>query len=136
LNVARAILQSGEIFLLLLTGFIMIALKLAVPFMVAVALDKKLAERISYPFIWGTVVFTLIFPVVRDVLIFIAYTVASFGLSLYDHASPYTIDPRTAQIIKTNNFDPTVVIILTLCIMVITGLMLWLSPYLAYRIAT
>ena len=136
LNAARAILQSGEIFLLLLTGFIMIALKLAVPFMVAVALDKKLAERISYPFIWGTVVFTMIFPVVRDVLIFIAYTVASFGLSLYDGAAPYAIDDRTAQIIKTSAYDPTITIIATLCIMLVVGLMLWLSPYLAYRIAT
>jgi len=136
LNVARAILQSGEIFLLLLSGFIMIALKLAVPFMVAVALDKKLAERISYPFIWGAVVFTMIFPVVRDVLIFIAYTVASFGLSLYDGVAPYAIDDRTAQIIKNNAYDPTIIIIATLCIMLVNGLILWLSPYLAYRIAT
>lgn len=136
LNVARAILQSGEIFLLVLSGFIMIALKLTVPFMVAVALDKKLAERIAYPFIWGTVVFTMIFPVVRDVLIFIAYTVASFGLSLYDGAAPYAIDDRTAQIIKNNAYDPTIIIIATLCIMLVNGLILWLSPYLAYRIAT
>ena len=136
LNAARAILQSGEIFLLVLSGFIMIALKLAVPFMVAVALDKKLAERISYPFIWGTVVFTMIFPVVRDVLIFIAYTVASLGLSIYDGAAPYAIDERTAQIIKNNAYDPTIIIIATLCIMLVNGLMLWLSPYLAYRVAT
>lgn len=137
LNLSRGILQSGEIFLLILSGFIMIALRLAVPFMVAVALDKKLAERISYPFIWGTVVFTLIFPIVRDVLIFIAYTVAGFGLALYDSGgAPYSIDERTAQIIKHNNFDPTIIIIVTLCIMLINGLMLWLSPYLAYRIAT
>ena len=46
------------------------------------------------------------------------------------------IDERTAQIIKTNAYDPTLVIILTLVTMVIAGLMLWLSPYLAYRIAT
>src|SRR5829696_2524623 len=136
LNAARAILQAGEIFLLVLSGFIMIALKLAVPFMVAVALDKKLAERISYPFIWGTVVFTMIFPVVRDVLIFVAYTVASLGLSIYDGAAPYAIDERTAQIIKNNAYDPTIIIIATLCIMLVNGLMLWLSPYLAYRVAT
>ena len=136
LNLARGILQAGEIFLLVLSGFIMIGLRLAVPFMVAVAVDKKLAERISYPFIWGTVVFTMIFPVVRDTLTFIAYTVGSFGLSLYDGAAPYTIDERTSQIIKNNAYDPTLIIIVTLCIMLINGLMLWASPYLAYRIAT
>src|SRR5215216_1996060 len=136
LNLSRGILQAGEIFLLLLSGFVMIALRLAVPFIVAVAVDKKLSERIAYPFLWGTIVFTLIFPVVRDTLIFVAYTVGTFGLSLYDHAAPYVIDERTAQIIKTNAYDPTFVIILTLVTMVIAGLMLWLSPYLAYRCAT
>jgi len=136
LNVARGILQAGEIFLLILSGFVMIGLRLAAPFIVAIAIDKKLSERIAYPFLWGTVVFTLIFPVVRDTLIFIAYTVGSFGLSLYDGTAPYTIDERTAQIIKNNNYDPTLIIILTLVIMLINGLILWLSPYLSYRIAT
>lgn len=136
LNLSRGILQSGEIFLLILSGFVMIGLRLAVPFIVAVAVDKKLSERIAYPFLWGTLVFTLIFPVVRDTLVFIAYTIGSFGLSLYDGSAPYIIDERTAQIIKNNAYDPTLIIILTLVIMIINGLMLWLSPYLAYRIAT
>ena len=136
LNLARGILQAGEIFLLILSGFVMIGLRLAAPFIVAIAVDKKLSERIAYPFLWGTIVFTLVFPVVRDTLVFIAYTVGSFGLSLYDGAAPYTIDHRTAEIIKNNSYDPTLIIILTLVIMVINGLMLWLSPYLAYRTAT
>jgi hypothetical protein len=136
LNLSRGILQSGEIFLLILSGFVMIGLRLAVPFIVAIAVDKKLSERIAYPFLWGTIVFTLIFPVVRDTLIFVAYTVGSFGLSLYDGSAPYIIDDRTAQIIKNNAYDPTLIIILTLVIMIINGLMLWLSPYLAYRVAT
>lgn len=136
LNLARGILQAGEIFLLVLSGFIMIALRLTAPFMVAVAFDKKLAERITYPFIWGTIVFTMVFPVVRDCLTYIAYTVGSFGLALYDGSAPYSIDERTAQILKNNAYDPTLVIIMTLVIMLIGGLMLWASPYLAYRMAT
>ena len=136
LNVSRGILQAGEIFLLLLSGFVMVGLRLAAPFMVAVGIDKKLAERITYPYIWGTVVFTLIFPIVRDILTYIAYTAGSFGLMLYKGQAIYTIDEKTAELIKNNPYDPTLVIIITLVIMTITGLMLWLSPYLAYRIAT
>jgi hypothetical protein len=136
LNVSRGILQAGEIFLLLLGGFVMVGLRLAAPFMVAVGIDKKLAERITYPYVWGTVVFTLIFPIVRDILTYIAYTAGSFGLMLYKGQAIYTIDDKTAELIKTNPYDPTLVIIMTLVIMTITGLMLWLSPYLAYRIAT
>jgi hypothetical protein len=83
LNIARGILQAGEVFLLLLGGFIMVGLRLTAPFMVAIGIDKKLAEKVTYPFVWGTVVFTLIFPVVRDVLTYIAYTVGSFGLMCF-----------------------------------------------------
>lgn len=137
LNVSRGILQAGEIFLLLLGGFIMIGLRLAAPFMIAVAIDKKLAERITYPFVWGTIVFTLVFPVVRDVLTYIAYTVGSFGLMMYKGTPLYNIDPATANIVQSSAYyNPTIIIIISFVLMTITGLMLWLSPYLSYRIAT
>ena len=136
LNAARGILQFGEVFLILLSGFIMIALRLMSPFMVAVGTDKKLAERITYPFVWGTVVFTLIFPVVRDVIIYIAYTVGAFGLMLYKGQAIYTIDDTTAELIKNNPYDPKFVIIISLVAMTVSGLCLWLSPYIAYRFAT
>lgn len=137
LNIARGILQAGEIFLLLLGGFIMVGLRLAAPFMVAVGIDKKLAEKITYPFVWGTIVFTLVFPVVRDVLTYIAYTVGSFGLMLFKGEPIYHIDDTTASIVKSAAYyDPKMIIVISLVTMTISGLMLWLSPYLAYRIAT
>lgn len=136
LNIARGILQFGEIFLLLLSGFVMIALRLAAPFMVAVGTDKKLAERVTYPFVWGTVVFTAIFPVVRDVIIYIAYTVGSFGLMLYKGQAIYTIDDTTGELLKNNPYDPKFVIVISLVTMTVSGLCLWLSPYIAYRFAT
>ncbi len=137
LNIARGILQAGEIFLLLLGGFIMVGLRLAAPFMVAVGIDKKLAEKITYPFVWGTIVFTLVFPVVRDVLTYIAYTVGSFGLMLFKGEPIYNIDDTTASIVKSAAYyDPKMIIVISLVTMTISGLMLWLSPYLAYRIAT
>lgn len=137
LNMARGILQAGEVFLLLLGGFVMVGLRLTAPFMIAVGIDKKLAEKITYPFVWGTVVFTLVFPVVRDVLTYIAYSVGSFGLMLFKGEPIYRIDDTTANIVKSAAYyDPKMVIVISLVTMTISGLMLWLSPYLAYRIAT
>jgi len=104
--------------------------------MIAVGTDKKLAERITYPFIWGSVVFTLIFPVVRDVIIYISYTVGSFGLMLYKGQAIYTIDDTTAELVKNNPYDPKFVIVISLVTMTVSGLCLWLSPYIAYRCAT
>src|SRR6266478_7634257 len=114
----------------------MVALRLLAPFMVAVGTDKKLAERITYPFVWGTIVFTLIFPVVRDVIIYISYTVGAFGLMLYKGQAIYTIDETTAELVKNNYYDPKFIIIITLVTMTVSGLCLWLSPYIAYRFAT
>jgi len=136
LNIARGILQFGEIFLLLLSGFVMIGLRLIAPFIAAVGTDKKLAERITYPFMWGTIVFTMIFPVIRDVIIYISYTVGAFGLMLYKGQPIYTIDNTTAELVKNNPYDPKFVILISLVTMTVSGLCLWLSPYIAYRFAT
>jgi hypothetical protein len=95
--------------------------------MVAVGTDKKLAERITYPFLWGSVVFTLIFPVVRDVNIYIAYTVGTFGLMLYKGQAIYTIDEATAELVKNNPYDPTFVIVVSLVTMTVSGLYRWMS---------
>src|SRR5258708_4777941 len=113
--------QFGEVFLLLLSGFVMVALRLLAPFMVAVGTDKKLAERITYPFVWGTIVFTLIFPVVRDVIIYISYTVGAFGLMLYKGQAIYTIDETTAELVKNNYYDPKFIISITLVTMTVSG---------------
>ncbi len=106
LNVSRGILQAGEIFLLLLSGFVMVGLRLAAPFMVAVGIDKKLAERITYPYLWGTIVFTLIFPIVRDILTYIAYTAGSFGLMLYKGQAIYTIDEKNSRADQGQSLRP------------------------------
>src|SRR5574341_183518 len=60
LTIARAILQFSQIFLVLLSAFITIALRLFAPFAIALAIDRGLAQRISYPFAWSAAVFTMV----------------------------------------------------------------------------
>jgi predicted PurR-regulated permease PerM len=36
--------------------------------MIALAIDRNLADKISYPFLWGTIVLTLIWPVVAQLI--------------------------------------------------------------------
>lgn len=55
---------------------------------------------------------------------------------LYKGEAIYSIDERTAELVKNNPYDPAFVILLTLVTMTIAGLMLCLSPYIAYRIST
>lgn len=64
LNAARTILEGGDFWLLLLGGILLLIFKAAAPLMMAVAIDQKLAHKVSYPFVWGCVVLTLIWPAV------------------------------------------------------------------------
>ncbi|MBO0862185.1 MAG: hypothetical protein J2P21_27555 [Chloracidobacterium sp.] len=82
LSFARGILAFGDLYLLVLGGFLMIAVRLAAPVMIALAIDRNLANKISYPFLWGTIVLTLIWPVVSQlILAIVIMTIA--GLSLW-----------------------------------------------------
>src|SRR5262247_2075509 len=73
LSFARGILAFGDLYLLVLGGFLMLAVRLAAPVMIALAIDRNLANKISYPFLWGTIVLTLIWPVVSQLIRAFAY---------------------------------------------------------------
>ncbi|HEX8098130.1 MAG TPA: hypothetical protein VF507_08845, partial [Pyrinomonadaceae bacterium] len=60
LNGARTLVEFGDLFLLILQGFLVAALRLAAPFMIAVAIDREWAKRISYNFAWAVVIVTLV----------------------------------------------------------------------------
>ncbi|MDQ3252878.1 MAG: hypothetical protein M3R15_03050, partial [Acidobacteriota bacterium] len=73
LNITRGILSFADFILVVLTGFLMIAFRLAVPWMIAMSIDKSLAHEVSYKFVRGVVVFTLVFPIVAHILSIVAY---------------------------------------------------------------
>lgn len=72
------LLEFADLFLILLSGFIMVALRLSAPFMIAVAIDQRLAHQISYPFVKGAAIFTLVTPAVSKAVV----SVRSAGLLL------------------------------------------------------
>jgi hypothetical protein len=82
LSFARGILAFGDLYLLVLGGFLMIAVRLAAPVMIALAIDRNLANKISYPFLWGTIVLTLIWPVVAQLIRAFAYMGGNLAMSL------------------------------------------------------
>ncbi|MDQ3666387.1 MAG: hypothetical protein M3410_07280, partial [Acidobacteriota bacterium] len=64
LNASRTLLEAGDFWLLLLGGVLVLVFKAAAPLMMAVAIDQKLAHKVTYPFVWGAVVLTLLWPAV------------------------------------------------------------------------
>jgi len=135
LSFARGTLAFGDLYLLVLGGFLMIAVRLAAPVMIALAIDRNLANKISYPFLWGTIVLTLIWPVVSQLIRAFAYMGGNLAMSLDASDVVYQWDPQTMGEIMTSGAEPFYTVILAIVIMTIAGLSLWMSPVIAYKVA-
>src|SRR5918911_2762283 len=135
LNISRGILSFGTFVLTVLTGFLMIAFRLAVPWMIAISLDKSLAHEVSYKFARGVIVFTLVFPIVAHILMIIAYKIGTLGMAIYDGTPMYNVDPQTAQLIARPDVDPNFCFGVAVFMMAVSALCLVASPVLSWKIA-
>src|SRR5215510_1528690 len=135
LSFARGILAFRDLYLLVLGGFLMIAVRLAAPVMIALAIDRNLANKISYPFLWGTIVLTLIWPVVSQLIRAFAYMGGNLAMSLDASDVVYQWDSQTMGEIMTSGAEPFYTVIIAIVIMTIARLSLWMSPVIAYKVA-
>lgn len=135
LSGARGIIEFGDLFLILLSGFLLIAVRLAAPFMVAVAIDRNLAHKIAYPFTWGVVVLTLVWPIVSYLIRSLAYLAGNVAMAVGDSDPLYVWDSETMQVITNPLAQPVYTIVIAVVIMGIAGLCLWLSPVIAYKVS-
>ncbi|MGI9104757.1 MAG: hypothetical protein ACR2G4_00760 [Pyrinomonadaceae bacterium] len=135
LNIARGILSFGEFVLVVLTGFLMIAFRLAVPWMIAMSIDKALAHEVSYKFARGVVVYTLVFPIVAHILTIIAFKIGTLGMAIYDGTPMYSVDPQTAQLIARPDVDPTFCFGVAVFMMLVSALCFVAAPVLSWKIA-
>ncbi|MCP9496845.1 MAG: hypothetical protein MSG64_20605 [Pyrinomonadaceae bacterium MAG19_C2-C3] len=135
LNIARGILSFGEFVLVVLTGFLMIAFRLAVPWMIAMSIDRSLAHEVSYKFARGVVVYTLVFPIVAHILMIIAYKIGTLGMAIYDGTAMYNVDPQTAQLIARPDVDPTFCFGIAVFMMAVAALCFVAAPVLSWKIA-
>ena len=133
LNASRTILEAGDFWLLLLGSVLILVFKAAAPLMMAVAIDQKLAHKVSYPFAWGAGVLTLIWPAVSYFIRALAYLFGNMAMALGDSEPLYNWDYATMYAIKSNFASPVYVVAIATFMMAIAGGCLWISPYLAYR---
>ncbi len=133
LNASRTILEAGDFWLLLLGAVLVLIFKAAAPLMMAVAIDQKLAHKVSYPFAWGAGVLTLIWPAVSYFIRGLAYLFGNMAMALGDSEPLYNWDNAAMYAIKSNFASPVYVVAIAAFMMTIAGGCLWISPYLAYR---
>jgi hypothetical protein len=133
LNASRTILEAGDFWLLLLGGTLVLIFKAAAPLMMAVAIDQKLAHKVTYPFVWGAVVLTLLWPSVSYFIRALAYLFGNVAMALGDSEPLYVWDYASLYAIKSNFASPVHTVAIAALMMTIAGGCLWISPYLAYR---
>jgi hypothetical protein len=133
LNASRTILEAGDFWLLVLGAVLILIFKAAAPLMMAVAIDQKLAHKVSYPFAWGAAVLTLVWPAVSYFIRGLAYLFGNMAMALGDSEPLYNWDYATMYAIKSNFASPVYVVAIATLMMMIAGGCLWISPYLAYR---
>jgi len=81
-TIGRFLLEFAQIFLAILSAMLAIGLRLFAPFAIAVAIDRNLSQRISYPFAWSAAVFTLITPLVSHILGLVVYTTGNLAFKI------------------------------------------------------
>src|SRR5262249_18143580 len=113
-----------------------IALRLTSPFIIAIAIDQRMAHHVAYPYIKGAAAFTLIAPAVGAIVGIFAYAAANVPLSAIDFNTPiFKLDPEPLML----QADPSRAVYrgaLGAAIMLGSAVALFAFPYVSYRIVS
>ncbi len=136
-TIGRAILQFSNVFLALLSALILIALRLFAPFAIALAIDRGLAQRISYPFVWSAAIFTMVTPLVSHIIGYVVYQVGNMALTIIKPESQiFTLAADGSITGDPNMVGPaTAACVVLIVLMIVSALLLLASPYISYKLA-
>ncbi|MGH9841783.1 MAG: hypothetical protein ACREEM_23765 [Blastocatellia bacterium] len=136
-TIGRAILQFAQIFLALLSALITIALRLFAPFAIALAVDRNLSQRISYPFAWSAAIFTMVTPLVSHIIGYFVFQVGNLALTIINPESRiFTLAADGSIMGDPNVVGPaTAACVVLIVLMIVGALLLLASPYISYKLA-
>jgi hypothetical protein len=136
-TIGRFLLEFAQIFLAILSAILAIGLRLFAPFAIAGAIDRNLAQRVSYPFAWSAAVFTLITPLVSHILGLAVYTTGNLAFkTISPEAGIFTLDANGVITGDPSRVTQAVYacVILTV-MMMLNALLLLASPYISYKLS-
>jgi hypothetical protein len=137
ITIGRFLLEFAQIFLAILSAMLAIGLRLFAPFAIAVAIDRNLAQRISYPFAWSAAVFTLITPLVSHILGLAVYTAGNLAFKIISpEMGIFTLDANGAITGDPSRITQTVyACVILMVFMTLSALLLLASPYISYKLS-
>lgn len=131
LNFERALIEFGDLILVILGAALLLALKLAMPFMLAGIVDKQLASKITYPFFYGVVALTLVWPSVSKIIRIVAYMWGNVAMAVGDGDPLYIWNYETMRAITDPLAQPQYTIALAAFGMGLGALCLYGTPFIS-----
>lgn len=131
LNFERALLEFGDLILVILGAALTLGLKLAMPFMLACIVDKHIANKTTYPFFYGVIALTLLWPSVSKIIRIVAYMWGNVAMAVGDSSPLYIWDYQTMQAITDPLAQPQYTIALAAFAMGLGALCLYGTPFIS-----
>ena len=131
LNFERALIEFGDLILVILGAALLLALKLAMPFMLAGIVDKHLASKTTYPFFYGVVALTLVWPSVSKIIRIVAYMWGNVAMAVGDGDPLYIWNYETMRAITDPLAQPQYTIALAAFGMGLGALCLYGTPFIS-----
>jgi hypothetical protein len=131
LNFERALIEFGDLILVLLGAALVMAMKLSMPFMLAGIVDKHMATKTTYPFLFGLVALTVVWPSVSKIIRIIAYLWGNVAMAVGDSTPLYIWDYSTMKAITDPLAQPQYTIALAAFAMGLGALCLYGTPFIS-----
>ncbi|PYS27314.1 MAG: hypothetical protein DMF75_20600, partial [Acidobacteria bacterium] len=131
LNFERALIEFGDLILVILAAALTLGLKLAMPFMLAGIVDKQIASKTTYPFFYGVVALTLVWPSVSKIIRIVAYMWGNVAMAVGDSSPLYIWNYNTMRAITDPLAQPQYTIALAAFGMGLGALCLYGTPFIS-----
>jgi len=131
LNFERALIEFGDLILVILGAALILGMKLAMPFMLAGIVDKHLASKTTYPFFYGLVALTLVWPPVSKIIRIVAYMWGNVAMAVGDGSPLYIWNYETMRAITDPLAQPQYTVALAAFAMGLGALCLYGTPFIS-----
>jgi hypothetical protein len=131
LNFERALIEFGDLILVILGAALTLAMKLAMPFMIACIVDKHIASKTTYPFFYGVIALTICWPSVSKIIRIVAYMCGNVAMAVGDSSPLYIWSYETMRAITNPLAQPQYTIALAAFGMGLGALCLYGTPFIS-----
>src|ERR1051326_8457953 len=131
LNYERALLEFGDLILVILGAALTLGMKLAMPFMLAGIVDKHIASKTTYPFFYGLIALTLVWPSVSKIIRIVAYMWGNVAMAVGDGSPLYIWNYDTMKATPTPLAQPQYTVALAAFAMALGALSLYGTPFIS-----